>query len=71
MSQVHELPTYTTPCEIVHQKAPPSTISEMLLLRLQDGWILDRIIDHMVLEQCLRPANYKPEIVYYFKKIRY
>lgn len=64
-----ELPTYMTPCEVVHQNRPPAMISEMLFWRQQDGWILDRIIDHMVLAPCARRADYQPELIYYFKKI--
>jgi len=60
---------YMTPCEVVHQNDAADSISNMLYLRMKDGWILDRIIDHMVLTPCLRSANYKPEVIYYFKRI--
>lgn len=64
-----QFPSIENPCEVVHQRTPPAMISEMLHLRMKNGWILDRIIDHMVLEPSLRLADYQPEIIYYFKKI--
>ena len=60
---------YMTPCEVVHQNRAAESISHMLCLRMKDGWILDRIIDHMVLEPPNLPANYQPFIIYYFKRI--
>lgn len=53
--------------EIVHKDGDPSEIAAMLNDRFAKGWILDRIIDHMLPER-MKGGVVPPKLmVYYFR----
>lgn len=62
------VPPFQNPCEIVHLQAEPQEIATLLNLRLIHGWVLDRIIKHMVVEERRQRGGGAPQVIYYFKR---
>lgn len=56
--------TLTRCTEVVFKDLDADQLSHMLELRYQQGWVIDRIIDHM------KPINAPQKVIYYFRKIR-
>lgn len=54
--------------EIVHEKGDAREIAAMLNNRLVKGWVLDRIIDHMMPNNGFGGVTQARVVVYYFKR---
>jgi len=55
-----------SPCELVHEKSDPGEIASMLTRRFRNGWRLERIIKHHLLDD---PADRSHNlVVYLFRK---
>lgn len=59
--------TLTRCTEVVFKDMDADQLSHMLEVRYQQGWVIDRIIDHMKTINAMRDPQ---KVIYYFKKIR-
>ena len=56
------------PCELVLEHGNPSEVSSMLAARFAKGWVLDRIIKHLMPTQQFGGITEPRLVIYYFKK---
>ena len=56
------------PCELVHEHGDPNEVASMLAARFAKGWVLDRIIKHLMPTQQFGGLTQPRIVVYYFKK---
>lgn len=54
--------------EIVHEKGGAQEIATMLNDRLSKGWVLDRVLDHMMPSHGFGGPPRPRLVIYYFKK---
>ena len=54
--------------EIVHEKGDAREITTMLNNRLFKGWVLDRVLDHMMPSNEFGGAPRPRLVIYYFKR---